>query len=31
MGRVLLGDIVHRGVDIVLGHQAIIGGLRRGI
>jgi len=27
MGRGLLGDIAHRGVEIVLGHHAIIGGL----
>lgn len=26
MGRGLLGDIVHRGVEIVLGHHAKIGG-----
>ena len=27
MGRGLLGDIVHKGVEIVLGHHVIIGGL----
>ena len=26
MGRDLLGGIVHRGVEIVLGHHAKIGG-----
>lgn len=27
VGRGSLGDIVHRGVEIVLGHHAKIGGL----